>query len=79
MGAYVSADNTIYIARELEPREFMHTLWHELKHVFDEQVADLVMRSQAKDPEEAGADAFGALMSNLFPQIKNIEDLIGGK
>jgi len=57
----------------------MHTLWHELKHVFDEQVEDQMMRSEAVNKEEAAADAFGTLMMNLFPNIKTIKDLINGK
>ena len=57
----------------------MHTLWHEMKHAFDEQVADIIMRSEASNPEEAAADAFGAFMTNLFPQIKTIGDLLGGR
>lgn len=75
LAGYVASENTIYIAKEQERAEFMHTLWHELKHVFDTQVEDFVMRAECKNLSEVQADMFAALMSNLLPNLKPMDVL----
>jgi Zn-dependent peptidase ImmA (M78 family) len=56
-GGYVSADNTIYISKELEPSYELHTLLHELKHAFDDQTQHM--------SEEDTADAFASMLIRL--------------
>ena len=69
LGGYVSSENAIYIAKEQDPQAIMHTLWHELKHAFDDQTKMLISNSEPADPEEARADAFGSMIMRIFPNL----------
>lgn len=60
-GCYVPDENNIYIAYDLEPSVLKHTLFHELKHMFDDQVSEM--------EDEAQCDAFGTMMNNWFPDL----------
>jgi hypothetical protein len=61
-GCYVSKENTLYVAYDLDSIVLRHTLFHELKHVFDDQVAHM-------DDEEDVCDAFGTMLVNWFPDV----------
>jgi len=66
LGGYVTAENTIYIAKEQDAKALMHTLWHELKHAFDDQVKMLLSNSEPLDAEEAMADAFASMIMRVI-------------
>lgn len=58
-GAYVSADNAIYIEKSQPETMRIHTVWHELHHVFEDQTIRM--------DQEAKADTFASWMMRLFP------------
>ena len=65
-GAYVADEDVIYIARELSEQNKIHTLLHELFHVFEHH-------SERMD-SEARADSFAALLIRIFQP--KLEDLL---
>ena len=56
-GAYVSAENKIYMLKGLDDHKTKHTLLHELYHAFDDQVSEM--------DEEGKADAFATMLMRL--------------
>lgn len=65
LGCYVDEDNLIYVAKEQTEAQLMHTLLHELKHVFDAHVERM--------GEEGNADAFASLCMRLFnPKLEEL-------
>lgn len=57
MGAYVSEENKIYIMKGMDDHKTKHTLLHELKHAFDDQVEGM--------DEEGICDAFATMLMRL--------------
>ena len=53
----------------------MHTLWHELKHAFDDQVKMQLSNAEPIDPEEAMADAFASMIMRVFGDRTPLEVL----
>lgn len=66
-GCYVPDNNMIYLAKEQDPTALIHTLLHELGHVFEDHCARM-------EPE-ARADAFATLLMRIFTP-KSIEELL---
>lgn len=61
MGAYVSEENKIYIMKGMDAHQTKHTIFHELKHAFDDQVQGL--------DEEGNCNAFAALLMKLKAEV----------
>jgi Zn-dependent peptidase ImmA (M78 family) len=65
MGLYMPSKNTIFILKDMDEHQTKHTLFHELKHAFDDQCQGL--------DEEANCNAFAALMLRLKVEVKFCE------
>lgn len=68
-GAYVSADNKIYISKEDTELKQVHTILHEFYHSF----VDHTVRMD----EEAKADSFAAWVMRVF-NVTEVKQLIKG-
>lgn len=70
-GCYVPSENTIYIAAGLDPFVFAHTMWHEIKHMFDDQTCHM--------SEEDKCDAYATMRIawepnfNFLSMLKEVE------
>lgn len=62
MGLYISDKNMIYILKGMDTHQTKHTLFHELKHAFDDQAQGL--------DEEGSCDAFATLMLRLKVEVE---------
>lgn len=69
-GAYVDAENMIYILKTASDEAKIHTVLHELYHAFETH--SVRMDSEGK------ADLFAAMLMRLF-KVKTIEELYGNK
>lgn len=67
LGAYVESANIIYLAKEQDATSLLHTLLHELYHVFE-------MHTERMD-SEAQADAFATLLMRIFKPT-SVEQLV---
>lgn len=61
MGAYISEDNRILILKGMDEHQTKHTIFHELKHAFDDQTQGL--------DEEGLCNAFAALMLRMKAEV----------
>ena len=53
-GCYIPDENRIYVAKGRDELQMQHTLFHELKHAFDDQTQNM--------GEEERCDAFASMM-----------------